>query len=122
MTDSVAFPFMRLDVYRSARELAVRVEALGIRRASLRDQAVRACESVVLALAEGLFACPSSHRRDSARSLPSVELRATRLASLCEVAGALDLAVAVGATEAAATGEALTLAGRVRAMTVALLR
>ena len=113
MTDSVAFPFMRLDVYRSARELVVRVEALGIRRASLRDQASRACESVVLALAEGLpHDAPRLRRVYFARAK----------ASLCEVAGALDLAVAVGVADAAAAGEALTLAGRVRAMLVALLR
>jgi four helix bundle protein len=107
------FRFMAMDVYRGARELAVRVEALGIARASLRDQAVRAAESVVLALAEGL-------PHDSPRMRRVYFARAK--ASLGEVAAAIDLAGAVGVADAALAGEALHLAGRVRAMTVALLR
>lgn len=57
------FPFMKLDVYSVAKELAVRVQGACIRDAELRDQATRATKSAFLNLSEGL---PS----DSAADLP----------------------------------------------------
>jgi four helix bundle protein len=109
----MTFPFLNLDVYRSARELAVLVAKTPVKRASLRDQLDRAAESVVLALAEGL-------PHDSLPMRRQYFKRAK--ASLCEVAGAIDLAAAIDAVDAQASSEILALAGRVRAMTIALMR
>jgi hypothetical protein len=48
------FPFMKLDVYAVAKELAVKVQYAPIRDAELRDQATRAAKSAFLNLSEGL--------------------------------------------------------------------
>ena len=82
------FPFQQLDVYVLARELARAVHAAGIGDPELRDQATRAAKSAFLNIAEGL---PDT----------SVAVRRRHFAiarnSLCEVAAAVDLAVAIGA-------------------------
>ena len=109
----MSFQFMSLDVYRSARELAVRVSVMEVKRSTLRDQLDRACESVVLALAEGL-------PHDSPRMRRQYFTRAK--ASLAEVAGAADLGAAVGAIDPRAAGDVIALASKVRAMTIGLLR
>lgn len=109
----MSFRFMSLDVWRSARELAVVVARMEVRRRTLRDQLDRACESVVLALAEGL-------PHDSVRMRRQYFARAK--ASLAEVAGAADLGAAVGAIDAGEAATVIALASKVRAMTVGLLR
>jgi four helix bundle protein len=81
-----------------------------VRRGTLRDQLDRACESVVLALAEGL-------PHDSARMRRQYFARAK--ASLAEAA---DLGAAVGAIDQRAADAVIALASKVRAMTVGLLR
>ena len=109
----MGFRFLEMDVYRVAKELAVMVARTQVRRSTLRDQLDRACESVVLALAEGL-------PHDSVAMRRQYFKRAK--ASLCEIAGAADLGSAVGAIDPAASREILALASRIRAMTIALSR
>ncbi len=100
-------PFQKLDVYKAAKELARLVHEAAIRDAELRDQATRASKSTVLGICEGL---PS----DSA----GVRRRHFEIAnnSLHEVVGAVDLAAAIGAVEAAKASAILSLAVRVKAM------
>ncbi len=85
--NATELPFQRLDVYIAARELAALVHRARITDAELRDQATRASTSAFLTLCEGL---PSE----------SVPMRRKFFAlangSLHEVAGALDLASAIG--------------------------
>jgi len=107
------FAFMTMDVYRSARELAVLVAKTHVGRATLRDQLDRAAESVVLALAEGL---PHDSKPMRAQFFKRAK------ASLCEIAGAADLGAAVGCIDTDASAEIVALSARVRAMTIALLR
>jgi len=106
-------PFQRLDAYRYARELARVVHASSIADAELRDQATRAAKSAFLNLCEGL---PDDR--------PAVRRRYFRQAdgSVHEVAGALDLAAAIGALDEGVAREAIALAARVRALLRGLLR
>jgi four helix bundle protein len=110
---SESLPFQRLDVYRHARELARVVHASSIADAELRDQATRAAKSAFLNLCEGL---PDDR--------PAVRRRYFRQAdgSVHEVAGALDLAAAIGALDQGVAREAIALAARVRALLRGLLR
>jgi four helix bundle protein len=107
------FPFMSLDVYRVARQLAALVCTASIADAELRDQATRAVKSAFLNLCEGL---PDDR--------PAVRRRYFRQAdgSVHEVAGALDLAAAIGALDGAVAQEAIALAGRFRALLRGLMR
>ena len=82
------FPFQQLDVYVQARELARAVHQAGIGDAELRDQATRAAKSTFLNVAEGL---PDTNLGVRRRHF------AIARNSLCEVAAAVDLAVAIGA-------------------------
>ena len=104
---------MSLDVYRVARELASLVHSAGLADAELRDQATRAAKSAFLNLCEGL---PSDQ--------PGLRRRYFRQAdgSVHEVAGAVDLAAAIGVMDPGAAQEALALASRFRAMLRGLLR
>ena len=106
-------PFMSMDVYRVARELASLVHSAGLADAELRDQATRAAKSAFLNLCEGL---PSDQ--------PGLRRRYFRQAdgSVHEVAGAVDLAAAIGVLDAGTAREALALAGRFRALLRGLLR
>jgi four helix bundle protein len=108
-----SLPFQRLDVYRHARELARLVHVASIADAELRDQATRAAKSAFLNLCEGL---PDDR--------PAVRRRYFRQAdgSVHEVAGALDLAAAIGVLEERVAVEAIALAARVRALIRGLLR
>jgi four helix bundle protein len=108
-----ALPFQRLDVYRCARELARLVHVSSMADAELRDQATRAAKSAFLNLCEGL---PDDR--------PAVRRRYFRQAdgSVHEVAGALDLAAAIGALDEGAATDALALAARVRALIRGLMR
>jgi four helix bundle protein len=96
-----------------ARELARVVCTATIRDAELRDQATRAAKSAFLNLCEGL---PDDR--------PAVRRRYFRQAdgSVHEVAGALDLASAIGALDERVAREAIALAARVRALLRGLMR
>jgi four helix bundle protein len=110
---AASLPFQRLDAYRLARELARVVHVGAIADSELRDQATRAAKSAFLNLCEGL---PDDR--------PAVRRRYFRQAdgSVHEVAGALDLAAAIGALDERAAAEAIALAARVRALIRGLLR
>jgi four helix bundle protein len=107
------FPFQQLDVYTATRDLAKAVHEARIGDPELRDQATRAAKSTFLNVAEGL---PDT----------SLGVRRRHFAiarnSLCEVAAAVDLAVAIGALS---EDRGLVLVGlmqRVAAMVGGLLR
>ena len=86
--DLSPFPFQKLEVYIQSRELAASVHRAAIGDVELRDQATRAAKSVFLNISESL---PDSQL--------GVRRRHFTIArnSLCEVAAAVDLAVAIGA-------------------------
>jgi len=105
------FQFQKLDAYRVAREIAVRVHEARIGDAELRDQAARAAKSAFLGLCEGLpNEQPGLRRRYFTQSRNS----------LCELAGAVDLAAAIGAIDGGAAEEVLALAIRLKKMLRAL--
>jgi four helix bundle protein len=108
-----AFPFQSLDCYRCARELAIRVHRAGISDPELRDQATRAAKSAFLNLSEGLPDDRAAMRRKYFLASDG---------SLHEVAGAVDLACAIGAVGSDDAAEILALAVRLRAMLRGLLR
>jgi four helix bundle protein len=109
----MSMPFQKLDVYVAARELARRVHAAEIRDAELRDQATRAAKSTFLNLCEGLpqRSVGTRHRHFQ-----------LALGSLHEVAGAVDLAHAVEAINAADAQAVEALSARLRKMLWALTR
>ena len=102
-----------MDVYQVARSLAALVQAAGIADAELRDQATRAAKSAFLNLCEGLPSDQPGPRRRYFRQADG---------SVHQVAGAVDLASAIGVLDPAAAREALVLAGRFRALLRGLLR
>ena len=105
--------FQTLDAYKVAKELAKTVHEARIRDAELRDQATRAAKSAFLGLCEGLPSDSAGVRRrhfDIANN------------SVHEVAGAVDLAEAIGALDAGVTGDILDLATRLKRMLRALSR
>lgn len=113
MNDSLSMPFQRTDAYRVAKALAVAIHHAKIRDTELRDQASRASKSAFLQLAEGLPNDSPAMRRKyfvCARN------------SACEVAAAVDLAVAIEAIDTARATEIFALASRLRALLVGLLR
>jgi four helix bundle protein len=107
------FPFQSLDVYRCARELAVRVHGARIGDPELRDQATRAAKSAFLNLSEGLPDDRVAMRRKYFLASDG---------SLHEVVAAVDLGSAIGAVDDGDAAEILGLAGRLRAMLRGLLR
>ncbi|ABS25815.1 four helix bundle protein [Anaeromyxobacter sp. Fw109-5] len=107
------FPFQTLDVYRCARELAVRVHRAQLSDAELRDQATRAAKSAFLNLSEGLPDDRVAMRRKYFLASDG---------SLHEVVAAVDLAAAIGAVQETDAAEILALADRLRAMLRGLLR
>lgn len=111
--EAEGLPFQRLDAYRVARELARQVCMAGITDAELRDQATRAAKSAFLNLCEGL---PDDR--------PAVRRRYFRQSdgSVHELAGALDLAAAIGALEEVRAAQAIALAARLRALLRGLMR
>ena len=54
MKEATVFPHQKLDVYKIAREICVRVYAAKISNTELRDQAERTASGMFLRLAEGL--------------------------------------------------------------------
>jgi len=112
MENQELFAFQRLDAYKVARDIAVRVHEARIGDAELRDQATRAAKSAFLGLCEGLpNEMPGLRRRYFTQSRNS----------LCELAGAVDLASAIGALKPTEAGAILGLALRLKRMLGALL-
>lgn len=111
MNDALAF--QNLDVYVVAKELAVLVHRAKISDAELRDQANRAAKSAFLQLSEGLPNDGIAMRRKYFTCSRN---------SVCEVAAAMDLAVAIEAIDAATGREALALCVRLRTMVTRLMR
>jgi four helix bundle protein len=113
LQDLTPFPFQKLEVYIQSRELAAGVHRAGIGDAELRDQATRAAKSTFLNLSE---------------ALPDTQLGVRRRHftiarnSLCEVAAAIDLAVAIGALPAAVASDLVCRVQRVAVLIVGLLR
>ena len=109
----VSLPHHRLIAYGVALELLAAVRAAQVRDPKLRDQATRAAKSAFLNLCEGL---PDDR--------PGVRRRYFRQAdgSVHEVAGALDLAAAIGALDEEVARQGIALAARVRALLRGLLR
>ena len=107
------FPFQQMDVYRTAKEMAVLVHRARIKHRQLKDQAERAAVGVLLQLSEGL---PSFR--------PKVRARYFDIArdSAAEVAAAIDLASDLGMIDAALASAILDRAGKVRAMLIGLSR
>lgn len=113
MNDTLTIPFQRTDAYTVAKALAVAIHHAKIRDTELRDQASRASKSAFLQLSEGLPNDSHAMRRKyfvCARN------------SACEVAAAVDLALASDAVDEERAREALVLAARLRALLVGLLR
>ena len=105
------FAFQELDVYKVARDIAVRVHEARISDAELRDQATRAAKSAFLGLCEGLpNEMPGLRRRYFTQSRNS----------LCELVGAVDLSSAIGAMGAADAEAVQALALRLKRMLRAL--
>jgi four helix bundle protein len=100
-------------VYAVLRELARLVVASRIADAELRDQATRAAKSAFLNACEGL---PDDR--------PAVRRRYFRQAdgSVHELAGAIDLAAAIGALDEGVAAEPIALAARARALLRGLMR
>ena len=112
MENDEGFRFQKLDAYKVAREIAVRVHEARISDAELRDQATRAAKSAFLGLCEGLpNEMPGLRRRYFTQSRNSV----------CELAGAVDLSAAIGAMDRSQAEAVLALALRLKRMLRALL-
>ena len=111
MENQELFPFQKLDAYKVAREIAVRVHEARIADPELRDQATRAAKSAFLNLCEGLpNDQPGLRRRYFTQARNSV----------CELAGAVDLSAALGAMNTDAARLVLSLSLRLKRMLTAL--
>jgi len=106
-------PFQKMRVYQLAKQLAVLVQQSRIRDFELCDQATRAAKSCFLNVAEGL---PSDQ--------PLVRRRHLCIAkgSVCEVAGAIDLCLALGLLEQAKSDAMLEIAVELKRMLSAMAR
>ncbi|MFO0666463.1 MAG: four helix bundle protein [Polyangiaceae bacterium] len=103
----LGFGFMRLDVYRVARELVAEVVRAEIGDGELRDQATRAAKSAFLNLCEGLPSNSGPMRR---------KFFASARGSAAEVASALDLASVLGVVTAERAERVISLAARLSIM------
>jgi len=111
MENDNRFPMQKLDIYQAALQLARRVHEAKIQDPELRDQATRASKSAFLNLSEGLpHDQPGLRRRYFTAANGSVH----------ETVAALDLALAIGAVEAAHAEAIQSLALRVKRMLRAL--
>jgi len=113
MTDLTDFPHRRLDAYKVAREICVRVYAAKISNAQLRDQAERAASSMFLQLAEGLPIEGAGLRK---------KYFTESHASLHELVAALDLASVSKFMNPAEAAAIIVLAERERRMLRGLLQ
>ena len=111
MENDNRFPMQKLDIYQAALQLARRVHEAKIQDPELRDQATRASKSAFLNLSEGLpHDQPGLRRRYFTAANGSVH----------ETVAALDLALAIGAVEAAHAEAIQGLALRLKRMLRAL--
>ena len=106
-------PFQKMRAYQLAKQLAVLVQRASIRDLELRDQATRASKSCFLNIAEGL---PSDQ--------PLVRRRHLCIAkgSVCEVAAAIDLCLALGLLEQTHANGMLEIAVELKRMLSAMSR
>ena len=107
------FPFQKMDAYLVTKQMAELVHRANIRHKELRDQAERAATSAFLRMSEGL---PSNS--------PGMRKRYFDIArdSVAELSAAIDLALSLGAIDAASADAILDRAGRTRAMLIGLTR
>ena len=108
-----SLPFQKLRVYQLSRELALLVQQARLRDTELCDQATRAAKSCFLNIAEGL---PSRQ--------PGIRRRHFAIAngSVCEVAAAIDLAVALGVVDDAVAEPMLARVVEIARMLSAMAR
>ena len=106
-------PFQQLEIYGASLDLAAQIHRARITDGELRDQARRASKSVFLNLCEGLPSYSPPMRRKYFN---------TAYGSLCEVAGALDLANAIGVIDRAEADALHAIGCRVARLLRGLLR
>ena len=104
-----SFPHQKLDSYKVAREICLRVYAAKISNAKLRDQAERAATGMFLQLAEGLPITGAGLRK---------KYFTESLGSLHELVAALDLAAMARFMNANDAAAIIVLAERERRMLV----
>src|SRR5262245_29847697 len=112
MNQHTLFPHQKLDVYKVAREICLRVYAAEISHAKLRDQAERAASGMLLQLAEGLPIRGAGLRK---------KYFTESNASLHELVAALDVCAAARFMSADEAAAILVLCERTRRMLVGLL-
>ena len=113
MMNHTELPHQRLDSYKVAREICMRVYAAKISNAQLRDQAERAASSMFLQLAEGLPIEGTGLRK---------KYFTESHASLHELVAALDLASVSKFMNPAEAAAIIVLAERERRMLRGLLQ
>jgi four helix bundle protein len=106
-TTASGLRFMRLDVYRVAREVVTRVAGLRLADVELRSQVTRASKSMLLNLAEGVPSRSAAVRRRYFEAAKG---------SAYEVAAAVDIAGALGMVEGEEVAAILDLCHPVSAM------
>jgi four helix bundle protein len=112
MNPDNVFPHQRLDIYKVAREICLRVHAAEIAHTKLRDQAERASSSMFLQLAEGLPIRGAGLRK---------KYFTESNASLHELVAALDVCEAARFMSSEEANAILALCARTRRMLVGLL-
>ena len=105
--------FQKLRVYLLSKQLAVLVQRAGIRDFELCDQATRAAKSCFLNLSEGL---PSDQAGIRRRHFSHAR------GSVCEVAAAIDLSMALGIVSPATAEPMLEIAVELKRMLSAMSR
>src|SRR5215469_10331960 len=113
MTNFVYLPFEKLVAYQEARKLVAAVRDAEIAEGRLRDQALRAAQSVCLNISEGAGRASSA---DKAR------VYAIARGENREVGSAIDIALAAGCCPAEPAGRALGHARAVQALLSGLIR
>jgi four helix bundle protein len=113
MNEATVLPHQKLDSYKVAREICLRVYAAKISNAKLRDQAERAGSGMFLQLAEGLPIAGAGLRK---------KYFTEALGSLHELVAALDLAAVARFMNAKEAAAIIVLAERERRMLLGLLQ
>lgn len=113
MTNLTTLPHEGLFAYRVARELVVAVRSARISDSGLRDQALRAAMSVCLNIAEAAGRPGLADQR---------RVYGIARGEACEVAAAVDVAVAAGFCAGEAGSRVRELAGRAYALLSGLMR
>lgn len=107
MTDQIPLPHEKLLAYQLALELLKQVQGMSIVDARLRDQILRAAESVCLNIAEGVGRVSDADKK---------RVYAIARGECCETAAAIDVARAAGDCDSAHGRAARDTAGRVYAL------